>query len=146
MFDDIIRTLFGLEEDTTDILTQDTEEGEVESEKEEQQHHHTGPTGDYITYEFIDDQSAGGNHTTDTEEGGDFFDIKIERVGNMVNDEVMEFSSRAELIQSFYVSFNRKMMLLGYVKDDVIAFLPKNQDDKQTIRIDKDDSFIFIKY
>ena len=39
--------------------------------------------------------------TTDTEEGGDYFDIVIERVGNMVSDEVMEFSSRAELIQSF---------------------------------------------
>lgn len=84
--------------------------------------------------------------TADTEEGGDYFDIIIERVGNMVNDDVMEFSSRAELIQSFYVSFNRKMMLLGYIKDDVVTFLPKHQDDKQTIQIGKDDSFIFIKY
>lgn len=83
---------------------------------------------------------------TDTEEGGDYFDIKIEKVSNMVNDESLVFNSKAELIHSFYVSFDRKFMLLGYIKDDVVYFLPKNQDSKESITLNKEDSFIFIKY
>ena len=64
----------------------------------------------------------------------------------MVNDESLVFNSKAELIHSFYVSFDRKFMLLGYIKDDVVYFLPKNQDSKESITLNKEDSFIFIKY
>ena len=84
--------------------------------------------------------------TTDIEEGGDFFDIKIEKVGNMVEGDILAFKSKAELIQSFYVSFNKKYMLLGYIKDDEVVFIPKNQDTLELIKLSKDDSFIFIKY
>ena len=83
---------------------------------------------------------------TDTEEGGDYFDIKIEKISNMVNDESLEFNSKAELIHSFYVSFNRKYMLLGYIKEDQVYFIPKNQDNQEKISLTPDDSFIFIKY
>ncbi len=84
--------------------------------------------------------------TTDTEEGGDFFDIVIEEVGNMVDDEELVFKTKRDLLHSFYVSFDRKYMLLGYIKDDEVYFIPKNQDKEEEIKLTKEDSFIFIKY
>ena len=85
--------------------------------------------------------------TVDNAEGGDYFDIKIKKVGEMIDEkEELKFKNKAELIQSFYVSFNKKYMLLGYVKDDNIIFIPKNQDQDEAITLSKDDSFIFIKY
>ena len=85
--------------------------------------------------------------TTDTEEGGDYFDINIKRVCDMLDsDEELTFSNRAELIQSFYYSFEKKYMLIGLIREGVIEFLPKNQDENMNLVLDKEDSFIFIKY
>ena len=85
--------------------------------------------------------------TVDNAEGGDYFDIKIKKVCEMIDEsEELKFKNRAELIQSFYLSFDKKYMLLGYIKDDEITFIPKNQDENNPILLSKDDSFIFIKY
>ena len=85
--------------------------------------------------------------TIDTEEGGDYFDIKIERVGNMVADpSALHFDSRAELIQSFYLSYQKKYMLLGYIHEDETVFVAQNQDERTPVILSADDKFIFIKY
>ena len=85
--------------------------------------------------------------TIDTEEGGDAFDIKIEKVSDMVEDmSEMHFETEAELIQSFYMSFEKKYMLIGYIRDDEVHFLAKDQDRHNPIAFTEDDQFIFIKY
>ena len=85
--------------------------------------------------------------TIDSVEGGDYFDIKIEKVKDMIDDkEELKFKNRRELIQSFYLSFDKKYMLLGYTKEDEIIFVPKNQDSDTEIVLNPDDEFIFIKY
>ena len=84
--------------------------------------------------------------TIDSEDGGDCFDIKIKKVSDMVDEEELRFKTRSEMIQSFYLSFEKKYMLLGYIKKDEIIFVPKDQDLEKEIVINKDDSFIFIKY
>jgi hypothetical protein len=85
--------------------------------------------------------------TVDTEEGGDVFDIIIKRAVDMVADiNEMHFASYAELVQSFYMSFDKKYVLMGYVHDDKVIFLAKDQDQSRPIVIDAEDEFIFIKY
>ena len=85
--------------------------------------------------------------TVNTEEGGDYFDIMIEKVGSIVADvKEMHFKTRAELIQSFYLSFDKKYMLLGYIHNDNIVFLPSNQDEEAPINLEAEDDFIFIRY
>ena len=85
--------------------------------------------------------------TIDTEEGGKDFDIKIEKVGDMVEDpSEMHFASAGELVQSFYKSFDKAFMLLGYIHDDEVHFLAKDQDKPSEITLAEDDQFVFIKY
>lgn len=85
--------------------------------------------------------------TVDKEEGGDDFDLKIEKVGDMVPDIAeMHFDTAAELIQSFYKSFDKKYMLLGYIRDDEVHFLAQNQDQRTPLALTADDQFVFIKY
>ena len=85
--------------------------------------------------------------TIDSKEGGDYFDIKIEEVKDMLDDsEVLSFKNRSELIQSFYLSFDKKYMLIGYVQDEEVVFIAKDQDVDKEINLKPDDSFIFIKY
>lgn len=85
--------------------------------------------------------------TTDVAEGGECFDIAVERVGNVIaDDESLTFANRAELIQSFYYSFDKKYMLIGYVHNGKNIFIPKDQDLNNPITLEKDDKFILIKY
>ncbi len=83
----------------------------------------------------------------DTEEGGDVFDIKISKVENIFDlNQDLTFDSRSELINVFYNSFEKKCMLLGYIKDNQITYLPEHLDKKELIKLEKDDSLIYIKY
>ncbi len=84
--------------------------------------------------------------TIDSMEGGDYFDIKIEAVKDMIDEQELKFKNRGELIQSFYLSFEKKYMLLGYIKDEKIIFIAKNQDDDEEIILNPNDEFVFIKY
>ena len=84
--------------------------------------------------------------TIDSMEGGDYFDIKIEDVKDMIDEKELRFKNKRELIQSFYLSFDKKYMLLGYIKNDEIYFIPKNQDVDEEIILNPEDAFIFIKY
>ncbi|MCR5742009.1 MAG: hypothetical protein K6G38_06095 [Gammaproteobacteria bacterium] len=87
-----------------------------------------------------------GLFTSDTEEGGDFFDIEVKKVKNLFSDEQdLSFNKASELIHSFYYSFNKRYMLLGYIHNDEIKFIPKNQDNTP-IKLDKEDELFYIKY
>ena len=83
----------------------------------------------------------------DTEEGGDVFDIKISKVENIFDlNQDLTFDSRKELINVFYNSFEKKCMLLGYIKNNIITYLPEHLDKNELIKLEKDDSLIYIKY
>ena len=85
--------------------------------------------------------------TIDTADGGEFFDIKVEKVVNMLDiNQDLTFKSRGELIHSFYESFEHKYMLIGYIKNDEIIFLNKNQDAEEKITLDANDKLIYIDY
>ena len=77
----------------------------------------------------------------------DDFDLVINRVGNRIAiDEDMTFSSRAELIRTFYNTYKGKEILIGLYQDDKMVLFNQNQDKKEAITLNKDDSFIIIKY
>lgn len=83
----------------------------------------------------------------DTEEGGDVFDIAISKVKNILElDQDLTFNSRRELVNVFYNSFNKECMLIGYIKDNQITYLPQHLDKDEIIKLEKDDSLIYIKY
>ena len=85
--------------------------------------------------------------TIDSEVGGDVFDIKISKVSELFapnND--LTFESKAELIHSFYESFDKQCMILGYIKNGTITFIAKDQDAKEKITLSMDDSLVYIKY
>ena len=85
--------------------------------------------------------------TIDDEVGGDVFDIKISKVKDILDTKQdLTFSSRAELIHSFYNGVDKAGMLLGIIKDGNIIFIPQHQDEKQEITLDKNDSLVYIKY
>lgn len=83
----------------------------------------------------------------DTEVGGDIFDVKISPVSKIIDEnQDLTFSSRRELVNSFYYSFDKKCMLIGIMKDNNITYLPEHLDNYETIILNKDDSLIYIKY
>lgn len=85
--------------------------------------------------------------SVDTEDGGEYFDIFIKKVDEMVADMgEMHFASKAELVQRFYVSFDKQYMLLGYVHEDAFVFLTEHQDERTPITLTEKDKFIFINY
>lgn len=85
--------------------------------------------------------------TIDDEVGGDVFDIKISKVKDILDTKQdLTFSSKAELIHSFYNGVDKAGMLLGIIKDGNIIFIPQHQDEKQEITLDKNDSLVYIKY
>ena len=85
--------------------------------------------------------------TVDTEIGGDVFDIKVEYVKDLFKDnQDLHFNTKAELINTFYNSFNHAAMLLGYIRDGKIIYLPQKQDEPFNFDLLNTDRLIFIKY
>ena len=85
--------------------------------------------------------------TIDTEDGGNYFDIKVEKVKNMLDsNQDLTFKNSGELIHSFYESFKHEYMLIGLIQGDNITFLNKNQDLDNNITLAKEDKFIYIDY
>lgn len=75
------------------------------------------------------------------------FDLIIDRTDNTIKiDAPMTFTSKAELLRTFYNTFEGKMILIGLLKDNKIQLLNNNQDQKEDIVITKEDSFVYIKY
>ena len=75
------------------------------------------------------------------------FDIVISKASNLVKmEDELEFKSKAELISSFYQCFKGKNILFGYIHDHVIHFLDEDQDKQESIIINMEDSFIYMKH
>jgi len=75
------------------------------------------------------------------------FDFIINKVSeSIVIEEEMTFESKAELLRTFYNTFEGKRILIGLVQDDEIKLLNHNQDEKENIVLKPDDSFIYFKY
>ena len=75
------------------------------------------------------------------------FDLIIHRVKRtIVIDEDLKFESKAELLRTFYNTFEGKRILIGLIQNDEIKLLDENQDEKQEIVVHPDDSFIYFKY
>ena len=84
--------------------------------------------------------------TTDTEEGGNEFDIQIDNANEMLDmSQDLYFDKKSDLIQSFYYSYDKKYMLIGILRDGKINFIANNQDTEGIDILDKD-RLIFIKY
>ena len=77
----------------------------------------------------------------------DDFDLLINRVDNKIEiKENMTFSSRAELLRTYYNTFKGKEILIGLYQEGKMILLNQNQDKKEKITLKKSDSFITIKY
>ena len=75
------------------------------------------------------------------------FDIVISEVGQLVVlSEDMVFESKADLLRTFYNTFDGKRILIGLVKDDKIVLISQDQDVKEEIKLSNSDSFIYFKY
>ena len=58
----------------------------------------------------------------------------------------LEFSSKAELIHSFYNTYNGNKIIIGYSHDNKIYFLDENQDRVEKITIYPDDTIVYFEY
>ena len=75
------------------------------------------------------------------------FDFVISRVGDSIKiDEDIKFDSKAELLRTYYNTYEGKRILIGLVQNDEIKLLNSEQDKKEEIALNKDDSFIYFKY
>ena len=75
------------------------------------------------------------------------FDLIIHKVKRtIVIEEELKFESKAELLRTFYNTFEGKRILIGLIQDDEIRLLDENQDEKKEIVVRPDDSFIYFKY
>ena len=75
------------------------------------------------------------------------FDFIIHRVNRTIEiEEEMHFESKAELLRTFYNTFEGKRILIGLIQDNKIHLLNTNQDEKEDVVIKPDDSFIYFKY
>ena len=75
------------------------------------------------------------------------FDLIIHRVKRtIVIEDELKFESKAELLRTFYNTFEGKRILIGLIQNDEIKLLDENQDEKREIVIHPDDSFIYFKY
>lgn len=84
---------------------------------------------------------------SDSEKGGEVFDINVSPVHKILEpNQNLVFNSKAELINSFYYSYEKKAMILGYIKKGIVTYLTKEIDKPEEIRLSEDDLIIYIKY
>jgi len=75
------------------------------------------------------------------------FDLLISKVSDsVIVEEEMKFESKAELLRTYYNTFEGKRILIGLVQNGEIKLLNHKQDEKEEISLNKDDSFIYFKY
>lgn len=83
----------------------------------------------------------------DSEDGGDVFDINIDYARDILCfDNELVFSSKAEFIHSFYHSFNKDCMPIGYIRNGERIYIASNQDENKKFIIKQDDKIIYINY
>ncbi len=84
---------------------------------------------------------------SDSEKGGEVFDINVSPVHKILEpNQNLVFNSKAELINSFYYSYEKKAMILGYIKKGIVTYLTKEIDKPEEIRLSEDDLIIYIKH
>lgn len=75
------------------------------------------------------------------------FDIKIDNTEELLDmKQDLTFMTRAELVNSFYYSFDKKFMLIGIIKNDVAEYLSDDLDKAYKITLNYGDQLIYIKY
>ena len=75
------------------------------------------------------------------------FDLLISKVSDSIKiQEDIKFASKAELLRTYYNTYEGKRILIGLVQDDQIKLLNSDQDKQEEISVHKDDSFIYFKY
>ena len=85
--------------------------------------------------------------TTDTSDSMDDFDIAVTKVNELIKiEKELKFETKAELLQTFYNTFDGKNILIGLLKNNEYIYLNDNQDKLENIIISPQDSFIFFKY
>ena len=85
--------------------------------------------------------------TISTAKKANDFDIAIGDVTqSIVLKEDMTFESRADLLRTYYNTYEGTRILIGLVQNDEIVLLNEDQDKKEDIVLHKEDSFIYLKY
>lgn len=80
-------------------------------------------------------------------EGARDVDIVIDKADTVLSmDQDLTFSTRSELVNSFYYSLNKKYMLLGIRRGEENIYFNTNMDKKEEITIKGDDQLIMIAY
>ena len=75
------------------------------------------------------------------------FDFLVSKVkDSIVIEEDMKFESRAELLRTYYNTFQGKRILIGIIQDDQVKLFNKNQDVKGEYVLHPEDSFVFFRY
>ena len=75
------------------------------------------------------------------------FDLLISKVSDSIKiEEDIKFASKAELLRTYYNTYEGKRILIGLVQDDEIKLLNSDQDKQEEISLRGDDSFIYFKY
>ena len=83
---------------------------------------------------------------SNTQKSNDF-DLAITPVSRLVNiEEEMIFENKADLLRTFYNTYSGRRILIGLVQNDEINLLDSEQDKLEPIKLNEDDSFIYIKY
>lgn len=85
--------------------------------------------------------------TISTAKKANDFDIEINKVTqSVVLKEDMVFESRADLLRTYYNTFEGRRILIGLVQNDEIVLLDSNQDVKEELTLSPEDLFIYLKY
>ena len=75
------------------------------------------------------------------------FDILMNPVKSMVKiTEPIGFSSKAELLRTFYNTYGGKNILIGLYQDNKLKLLNREQDKLEKLTIKGDDLFIYLSY
>ncbi|NCA66462.1 MAG: hypothetical protein EOM87_00195 [Clostridia bacterium] len=74
-------------------------------------------------------------------------DIEINNIEEILDiNQDLTFSSRAEFINSFFYSLEKKYMPIGYIKENKIEYLSKDLDKAEIFEFKEGDQLILIKY
>lgn len=83
----------------------------------------------------------------DSEDGGEVFDINVSYAKDIIKfKNELVFSNKAEFIHSFYHSFNKDCMPIGYIRGNERIYISSHQDEEAQFIIKPDDKIIYINY
>jgi hypothetical protein len=75
------------------------------------------------------------------------FDFIINRVNeSIILEDEMHFENKAQLLRTFYNTFEGKRILIGLVQGNEIKLLNTHQDSPEDLVLHPEDSFIYFKY